>query len=333
MYLIVIADSELSQVRYSLDQILLYIINSCTKIKGLQIHIITNDPTLNLQSYICEIDNVQINHFKDVKTIIEQNHKGLVVHFGKTIPILKSLPHFFIPIITPNEILNISIFKRFILNQKFKNWVKKAKKVISLYDLPFVEPNNFEWSELSAAKEALTNGNNFILVFASFENITTILKEFSIFKKWQQSTMHLVFILDNQQVVEKANVLIKGYKFKKDISIHAINDINNTWLAASYLTIFKQVQSVHTAIIFNSIHYEVPLLFDDKVQLPDDWNSLGEQCSFTEKNALSNHFKLYYKDEMYRQNRANIGNNSLQLITQKSGSFELFNNIVLSYIK
>jgi len=333
MHLILIADSELRIARYTLDQLIMDIVKYCTKIKGLQIHIITNDPTLNFQSYISEIDNVQINPFKDVKSINVQNHKGLVVHFGKTISPLKSLPHFFIPITSPNDILNISLVKRFILNQKFKNWVKKAKKEISLQDLPFVEPNYFEWSELSAAKEALTNGNNFILVFASVENITTILKEFSIFKKWQQSTMHLVFILDNQQAVEKANIILKGYKFKEDISMYAMHDINNAWLAASYLTIFERVQIAQTSLIFNSIHYEVPLLFDDKVQLPDDWKLLGEQCSFTEKNALSNHFKLYYKDEMYRQNRAKIGNNSLQLIIQKRGSFELFNNIVLSYIK
>ena len=333
MHLLVIADSELLVARYSLDHLILDIVTISRNIEGLQIHIITNDPTLNLKSCISEIDNVQINRLKDVKQIIDHKDKGLVVHFGKIISSLKSLPHFFIPITTPNEILNISIFKRFILNQKFKNWVNSAKKVISLNDLPFVEPEYFEWSELSAAKDALTNGNNFILVFASVDNLINTLKEFSIFKKWQQSTMHLVFILDNQQTVEKANTIIKGYKFKEDISIHTINDLNNVWIASSYLNILERVQSAHYALIFNSIQYEVPLLFNDKVKLPHDWKSAGELVSFTEKKDLSNHFKLYYKDELYRQNRAKMGKNFLHSINQNRGSLELFNNIVLSYIK
>ena len=83
----------------------------------------------------------------------------------------------------------------------------------------------------------------------------------------------------------------------------------------------------------NSIHFGVPLLFDDQIQLPEAWKSAGEVFSFAEKNALSNHFKLYYKDEVYRQSRAKMGSNWLQSLNQDRSTFELFNNIVLSHIK
>jgi hypothetical protein len=41
--------------------------------------------------------------------------------------------------------------------------------------------------------------------------------------------------------------------------------------------------------------------------VPEAWQQAGEQFSFEEKGGLSNHFKLYYKDEVYRQGRARMG--------------------------
>jgi hypothetical protein len=60
-----------------------------------------------------------------------------------------------------------------------------------------------------------------------------------------------------------------------------------------------------------AIEYDIPLLFNNdenqNESLPTAWQQAGEQFSFEEKGGLSNHFKLYYKDEVYRQGRARMG--------------------------
>jgi len=354
MHLIFIADSKLCEAGYTLDHHIKDIVMNCANLKDLQIHIISDHSSNTLKDFCSLHNQIKLISVKESKASIKQYKKAVVVHFGNPLPCLKAFPHFFIPIIIPSDRTDISVIKRYLLKRKYNQWVKTATLVISLNDwsldglfsnypsikssivslqLPFIEPPFIEWSEMSAAKDLLTNGNNYILIFAPVDNITIILKEFSVFKKWQQSTMHLVFILENKNAIEKANSILKGYKFRQDVSIYTTMDINSTILAASYLTIFENVQYSYANIVMNSIHFGVPLLFDDQIQLPEAWKSAGEVFSFAEKNALSNHFKLYYKDEVYRQSRAKMGSNWLQSLNQDRRTFELFNNIVLSHIK
>jgi hypothetical protein len=354
MHLIVIADSECCEVGYTLDHHIMDMAMHCANINDLIIHIISEQPSNTLKGF-CKVQYpIKLLSFKEAKAEMNQYQRAVVVHFGNTVSWLKAFPHYFVPISSPIEMNGMSKIKRYFLNQKFKNWVKSATKVLSFNDwsqqsliahypninhlisavhLPLIEPPFIEWSEMSATKDGLTKGNNYILIFATVDKITQILKEFSIFKKWQQSTMHLVFMFNNSQAIDKANVILKGYKFKQDVVIYNTKDINETLIAASYLTILDAAQYACANIVMNSIHYNVPLLFDHQMQLPDTWKSAGEVFSFAEKNALSNHFKLYYKDEVYRQSRANIGINWLQGLNQNNSSFELFNNIVLSHIK
>jgi hypothetical protein len=354
MHLIVIADSKLCETGYILDHLIMGMIKDCASKKEIQIHIISNYPNQVLKDFCTGFEQTQLLTLKEAKLGMGEYQNAVVVHFGQTAAFLKGLPHYFVPINTPIDRTDLSIIKRYLLNQQFNKWVKSATKVVSFNDwslhqllsqytnlnhsvtsihIPFIEPAFLEWSEMSAAKEQISNGNNYLLIFAGVENITPILKEFSIFKKWQQSTMHLVFVLENEMEVNKANAILKGYKFKQDVSIFATNQVKATWLAASYLTVFEGVKSSSSYFVMHSIHYGVPLLFDDQIQLTETWKSAGEVFSFAEKNVLSNHFKLYYKDEIYRQSRATMGSNWLQTLLQKRSSIELFNNIVLSHIK
>ena len=354
MHLIVIADSKLCETGYTLDHLIMEMIKNCEGNKELQIHVISNHPTQGLRDFCNSNDQTKLLTLREAKSAIGKYQYAAVVHFGQTAAFLKGFPHYFVPIATPNERMDLSFIKRYLLNQQFNKWVKSATEVVSFNDwslqhlmaqfpninhsvtsvqLPFVEPIFLEWSETSAAKEQISNGNNYLLIFADLKNVTSILKEFSVFKKWQQSTMHLVFVLENEIAVDKANTILKGYKFKQDVSLYITHQVEATWLAASYLTVFEGVKSSSSYFVLHSIHYGVPLLLDDQIQLPESWKLAGEVFSFAEKNLLSNHFKLYYKDEIYRQSRATMGSNWLQTLLQKRSSFELFNNIVLSHIK
>jgi hypothetical protein len=190
-----------------------------------------------------------------------------------------------------------------------------------------------EWAQLAAAKDALTNGNNYFLCFAPIERMVAILKEFSLFKKWQQTTMNLVLIVENERALEKAFLLLQGYKFKQDIVIHAAASLCREWIAASYVVLMEGVHFSTSIWIETAIQYDVPLLIDEQVSLPSTWLTAGEVFLFSEPTLLSNHFKLYYKDELYRQSRARMGKRWLESINESNGTQELFNKIVLSHIK
>jgi hypothetical protein len=83
------------------------------------------------------------------------------------------------------------------------------------------------------------------------------------------------------------------------------------WIAASYAILFNSIRFDKTSLIEMAIEYGIPLIFNNaenqSASLPISWQQAGEQFSFEEKGGLSNHFKLYYKDELYLQARARMG--------------------------
>ena len=123
--------------------------------------------------------------------------------------------------------------------------------------------------------------------------------------------MVLVFIFENEKEVAQAEILLAGYKFKESILIKSISNMELTWIAATYVILFNNICFDKTNLIEMAIEYDIPLLFNNAENqneaLPITWQQAGEQFSFEEIGGLSNHFKLYYKDEVYRQGRARMG--------------------------
>lgn len=350
MYLIVIADTKWGISNTQYDPLIMEIVMQSLMIPSINVLIIKQQPSKALHDFCGGWEQVMIQNEKEAKAQIKKDTKGVVVHFGTSYHWLKSLPQLLIPQVLPNEIKGISIFKRFIYNRGFYKNLQLANKVISFNDwsdavilahyptvhtslvkayLPMSDAIHFEWSEMATAKQTLTQGDNFFLVFAHPDNVTAILKEFSIFKKWQQSTMHLVFVLDNVSSVQKVSNLLRGYKFKQDVVLCLREQLTEMILAASYLTVFDAATFSESSLLYLSIQHDVPLLLSESIQLPTTWKGAGEVLALTHNHTLSNHFKLYYKDEVYRQTRAGQSREWLQKLTEQRASFELFNNIVL----
>lgn len=354
MRLFVIAHTGLSVPKAMVLGQIEDIINCCALNLDVQVIVVGEHFTDAFKQSFDNPEFVKIISNKEATVLIKEVTNAAIIHFGATVNWGKAFPNYFIPLTTPEQIVGLPFIKRFLLKRKFKTWLSNATKVLctnywsltslqraypqietSLQQvvLPVSSATMFEWQQLSATKEKLTDGNNYFLVFAPTQRVTDILKEFSIFKKWQQTTMHLVFVFDTMHEAAIAKEQLKGYRFRQDVSIHFSQELSQDWLAATYAILWEGIDFSKSRCIEHAIQYNVPLLFDDQINLPENWLKAGEIFSFTEKQALSNHFKLYYKDEVYRQARARMGKEWLQLLNQNTSSQELFNKIVLSHIK
>jgi hypothetical protein len=153
-------------------------------------------------------------------------------------------------------------------------------------------------------KSALTDGNQYLLAFVDSQDILPIVKAFSVFKKWQLSTMSLVFVLDTEADKEKAANLLLGYKYRDAVELVTIANFTLEWIAAAYLTIFSAMNSHRFQFLTYSMRYQIPFLLHQ--ENPDihfiatEMAKSGEYFDFKQPDLLANHFKLYYKDEMYR---------------------------------
>lgn len=145
----------------------------------------------------------------------------------------------------------------------------------------------YEWVALADAKNNLTDGANYFLAFQPIDAFVDMLKEFSIFKKWQQTNMVLVFIFENEKEVSQAESLLAGYKFKESILIKSISNMELKWIAATYAILFNNICFDKTSLIEMAIEYDIPLLFNNaenqNESLPSTWQQAGSSLVLKKK--------------------------------------------------
>ena len=294
---------------------------------------------------LLEQNNDAVTIIKEIaaEKLIKEVTNASIIHFGADLKGSDPFPHYFIPLSHPSFSEGLSIIHKWSIAKTFKNYLKKSvatyainewatvylKNIYKGYStkiqeayLPVTRLPIYEWVALADAKNSLTEGANYFLAFQPLNSFVDMLKEFSVFKKWQQTNMALVFIFDNDKDLMQAQTLLTGYKFKDSIFLKSISDFEPAWIAASYMILFNTINFDKTGLIEMAIEYDIPLVFNNaenqKNLLPEAWLKAGEQFSFEEKGGLSNHFKLYYKDELYRQARARMGKQWLSdLYTEK----------------
>ena len=346
MRLFILTSSKFAIPRALLCQKVLDIIE--LGLSSVQIHFYIVGDKLPDSLLTLEQSSDEVTIIKEVaaEKLIKEVTNAAIIHFGADLKGSDHFAHYFIPLSHPSCIPGLSMIHKWSLAKAFKNYLKKsvatytinewatiflknkykgyATKIQEAY-LPIHRLPIYEWVALADAKNSLTDGANYFLAFQPLGAFVDMLKEFSIFKKWQQTNMVLVFIFENEKEVAQAETLLAGYKFKESILIKSISNMELIWIAATYVILFNNICFDKTSLIEMAIEYDIPLLFNNaenqNESLPTAWQQAGEQFSFEEIGGLSNHFKLYYKDEVYRQGRARMGKQWLtDLYTEKKNA-------------
>jgi hypothetical protein len=283
-------------------------------------HSIENQHTIYLVSNLTKPTQelgVEWVHPHAAASFIAGSSANALIHFGPVALWAKHLPSYFIPLALPHQIGNLSWLKSWIEKKRFNKTMQNAKKVLALdewhaQNRPGVERLHlekaplprFEWSQLAPVRSALTDGNQYLLAFVGANDIVQIVKAFSVFKKWQLSTMSLVFVMDTEGEKDKAANLLMGYKYRDAVELVSVSDFKLEWIAAAYLTIFSAMNSHRFQFLTYSMRYEIPFLMHQDNAAANFFATelavAGEYFDFKQPDTLANHFKLYYKDEMYR---------------------------------
>ena len=264
-----------------------------------------------------EIKGAEWVHPDATKQLIAASSSNVLIHFSPVALWAKQLPSYFIPLTLPHLTGHLNWLKSLIEKKRFNKTMQAAKKVLALdewhaQNRPGVERlylekaplPSFEWSQLAPVRSALTDGNQYLLAFVDTQDMIPIVKAFSVFKKWQLSTMSLVFVLDTEAEKDKAANLLLGYKYRDAVELVVIANFTLEWIAAAYLTIFSAMNSHRFQFLTYTMRYQIPFLMHqenpDHPFICSEMAKAGEYFDFKQPDVLANHFKLYYKDEMYR---------------------------------
>jgi len=280
----------------------------------------TAEHTLYLVSTLpkpTEMKGAEWVHPDATKQLIAASSSNALIHLSPVAISAKQIPSYFIPLTLPHLTGHLSWLKSLLEKKRFNKTMQGAKQVLALDEwhaqnrtgverlyLEKAPLPSFEWSQLAPVRSALTDGNQYLLAFVDSHDILPIVKAFSVFKKWQLSTMSLVFVLDTEADKEKAANLLLGYKYRDAVELVTIANFTLEWIAAAYLTIFSAMNSHRFQFLTYSMRYQIPFLLHQ--ENPDihfiatEMAKSGEYFDFKQPDLLANHFKLYYKDEMYR---------------------------------
>jgi hypothetical protein len=256
-------------------------------------------------------------HPDATKQLIAASSSNALIHFSPVALWAKQLPSYFIPLTIPHLTGHLKPLKSWLEKKRFNQTMKRAKQVLALDEwhtqnrpgaerlyLEKAPLPSFEWSQLAPVRSALTDGNQYLLAFVGSQDILPIVKAFSVFKKWQLSTMSLVFVLDTETEKDKAANILLGYKYRDAVELVSVANFTLEWIAAAYLTIFSTMNSHRFQFLTYTMRYQIPFLMHEENPnnnfICTQMAEAGEYFDFKQPDVLANHFKLYYKDEMYR---------------------------------
>lgn len=166
-------------------------------------------------------------------------------------------------------------------------------------------------------KDGFADGRDYFLAVAdsfSFKEFITLLKAFSIFKRWQKSNMKLLIlgnIIDyKQQLKEKFDT----YKYRDDLlAISTISQLEKVKLmGASYAVILPSNQPNFFLSIIQSLQVSVPVIAYNNEVLQSQFTNELLYVDMQNHEEIADQMKLLYRDENLRSNLVNKGLKQVQ---------------------
>ncbi len=170
-----------------------------------------------------------------------------------------------------------------------------------------------EWSFQQGVKQKYTEGKEYFLYIGAIQprkNLINLLKGFSIFKKWQKSTMKLVLAgrlaWKNDAFLE----LLKTYKHRKDVVLTGY--MAETELAAltgsAYALVYPSFFEGFGVPVLEAMNCNIPVITSINTAMQE----IGEEAALyfdpNQPKDIADKLMLIYKDETLRARLIEKGN-------------------------
>ena len=185
-----------------------------------------------------------------------------------------------------------------------KNKFNNAEKLVKFR---YTASNHFfvhELEELLTIKTQYTDSKPYFVWFCDASNVAlweVVFKAFSLFKKWQHSSMKLLVI--NYSYSHIIEIKIPTYKYKDDVVIVNNPDehISSRLLAASYAMVYPAKLNYLPLPVLQAIKCNIPAIVTKSIA-----DAAGNTEAFywmeePEPQSFSNQMILCYKNEEFRK--------------------------------
>ena len=180
----------------------------------------------------------------------------------------------------------------------------QEKNIVVIPAAPSEDVSLADWSEKLNIKQKYTDGREFFLAFKEIgpsSNWEELLKAFSIFKKWQQSSFKLLIVAQvDAEFVEEFEEKFNSYKYRQDVRIL---DPGKDDIDAILPTAFGLIcaEPDHTGItLLNGFKTEVPVITSPNELFDEDISGAFLPAIYS-ADELSRQLINLYRDERLRE--------------------------------
>lgn len=178
--------------------------------------------------------------------------------------------------------------------------------VISPFTTNAAEEISFD--EREALKCTYADGEEYFLVkgITSEKRFIDLLKEFSKFKKWQQSRMKLVVMLNDEKLFEVCNKKLESYRYKIAVKLTREKAQQYALLLQGCYAVILDIEQIN--VFEEALHAfknRAAVLLPTKIA---ELNFLKEACLlYSDTEPLCDKLIALYKDEALRSNMISTG--------------------------
>lgn len=217
------------------------------------------------------------------------------------------------------KIFFTEMFLQNLFTSTFKVDKKKSELIFHGLGKEY-KPLNF--LQKMAAITRFSRDNEYFLVLVSPDTVaqlTIVLKAFSIFKKWQRSSMNLVLLLfkiPDQDLIPN----FEQYKFREKVIIMQADEGEEKVLAmgGAYSVIYMAASISPEPFGLNALCAGVPIITIDNEFARSAYGHAALYCTFNEQ-SLAEQMQILYKNE-------NLKNRLIMNATAQTEKYELENS-------
>lgn len=207
----------------------------------------------------------------------------------------------------PNQKINNSKTSLLTYSQSAKQTITEKGFTTPIHVIPFFAESIYQpitWSMKQQVKIDYAEGSEYFVTpkhFKSIDDILLLMKAFSGFKKWQQSSMKLVFIGKIYVPPSDWKEKLSTYKYREDILVcNELPDFERLrLLAGAYASIHLPEKDSDLLPLLESIYCQTPLITIETASAKEYVAEAGLTAAYNQED-ITRQMILMYKDEHLR---------------------------------
>jgi glycosyltransferase involved in cell wall biosynthesis len=212
------------------------------------------------------------------------------------------------------QVATVSDFSKNDIVEQYKIVPEKIDIVYSAAKQIF-EPVSYH--EKQKIKEEYADGREYFLFTGGIhprKNLMNVLKAFSLFKKWQNSSMKLLVAGRLAWQFDDILTKLKTYKYKDDVVL--LDYVEATKLAkitaSAYAMLFPSFFEGFGVPVLEAMRSEVAVITSNVSSMPEIAGDAALYASPTDIEEIANHMKRLYRDEILRTQLIEKGKQQVQ---------------------